>query len=61
MRCSPNQEAAAELSSKVFLVEPRVNEMEILIDDHAVRMLRTGFSTMKISGASSPPKNCQRS
>lgn len=39
----PNQESAAELSSKVFLVEPRVNEMEILIDDHAVRMLRTGL------------------
>jgi len=39
----PSQEAAAELSSKVFLVEPRVNEMEILIDDHAVRMLRTGL------------------
>ena len=40
---NPNQEAAAGLSSKVFLVEPRVNEMEILIDDHAVRMLRTGL------------------
>jgi phosphate transport system protein len=39
----PNREAATELSSKVFLVEPRVNEMEILIDDHAVRMLRTGL------------------
>jgi len=39
----PDLEAAAELSSKVFLVEPRVNEMEILIDDHAVRMLRTGL------------------
>ena len=39
----PNLEAAAELSSQVFLVEPRVNEMEILIDDHAVRMLRTGL------------------
>ena len=39
----PSQESAAELSSKVFLVEPRVNEMEILIDDHAVRMLRTGL------------------
>src|ERR1700733_5587509 len=39
----PNMEAASELSSKVFLVEPRVNEMEILIDDHAVRMLRTGL------------------
>jgi phosphate transport system protein len=39
----PNLEAASELSSKVFLVEPRVNEMEVLIDDHAVRMLRTGL------------------
>lgn len=39
----PNLETAAELSSRVFLVEPRVNEMEILIDDHAVRMLRTGL------------------
>jgi phosphate transport system protein len=39
----PNTEAAAGLSSKVFLVEPRVNELEILIDDHAVRMLRTGL------------------
>src|SRR6202051_4898438 len=39
----PNVEAAQPVSSKVFLVEPRVNEMEILIDDHAVRMLRTGL------------------
>ncbi len=39
----PNLEAAQALSSKVFLAEPRVNEMEILIDDHAVRMLRTGL------------------
>src|ERR1700732_44996 len=39
----PNAEQAAALSSKVFLVEPRVNEMEMLIDDHAVRMLRTGL------------------
>ncbi len=39
----PSADAAADLSSKVFLVEPRVNEMEILIDDHAVRMLRTGL------------------
>ena len=39
----PNHKSAAELSSKVFLIEPRVNEMEILIDDHAVRMLRTGL------------------
>src|SRR3984957_16468785 len=39
----PNLEQANALSSKVFLVEPRVNEMEMLIDDHAVRMLRTGL------------------
>jgi len=39
----PNPERAAALSSQVFLVEPRVNEMEMLIDDHAVRMLRTGL------------------
>jgi phosphate transport system protein len=39
----PNLERAAALSSQVFLVEPRVNEMEMQIDDHAVRMLRTGL------------------
>jgi phosphate transport system protein len=39
----PNLERAGMLSSQVFLVEPRVNEMELLIDDHAVRMLRTGL------------------
>ena len=39
----PNPESAEALSSQVFLVEPRVNEMEMLIDDHAVRMLRTGL------------------
>jgi phosphate transport system protein len=40
---APNLERASALSSQVFLVEPRVNEMEMLIDDHAVRMLRTGL------------------
>lgn len=29
-------------ASSVFLLEPRINEMEIVIDDHAVRMLREG-------------------
>ncbi|HVB99185.1 MAG TPA: phosphate signaling complex protein PhoU [Candidatus Dormibacteraeota bacterium] len=29
-------------ASSVFLLEPRINEMEIVIDDHAVRMLRGG-------------------
>jgi phosphate transport system protein len=28
--------------SDIFLLEPRINEMEIVIDDHAVRMLRAG-------------------
>jgi phosphate transport system protein len=28
------------LASDVFLNEPRINEMEILIDEHAIRMLR---------------------
>jgi phosphate transport system protein len=28
------------LASEVFLTEPRINEMEIVIDEHAVRMLR---------------------
>jgi phosphate transport system protein len=27
---------------EIFLLEPRINEMEIVIDDHAVRMLRGG-------------------
>jgi len=39
----PSLDRAAALSSQVFLVEPRVNEMEMLIDDHAVRLLRTGL------------------
>src|SRR6202047_34725 len=39
----PSLSRAQDLSSQVFLVEPRVNEMEMLIDDHAVRMLRTGL------------------
>ena len=39
----PSLERASALSRQVFLVEPRVNEMEMLIDDHAVRMLRTGL------------------
>jgi len=30
------------LASEVFLSEPRVNEMEMIIDEHAIRMLRQG-------------------
>ena len=28
------------IASEVFLTEPRINEMEIVIDEHAIRMLR---------------------
>lgn len=31
-----------QMASGVFLTEPRANEMEIIIDDHAVRLLRGG-------------------
>jgi phosphate transport system protein len=31
-----------QLASEVFLAEPRINEMEIVIDAHAVRLLRRG-------------------
>ncbi len=30
------------LPSEVFLLEPRINEMEIVIDEHAIRLLRRG-------------------
>ncbi|HXX19521.1 MAG TPA: phosphate signaling complex protein PhoU [Candidatus Acidoferrum sp.] len=30
------------LASEVFLTEPRINEMEIVIDEHAIRMLGNG-------------------
>jgi phosphate transport system protein len=30
------------VASEVFLTEPRINEMEILIDEHAIRLLRSG-------------------
>lgn len=32
----------ANLPGEVFLLEPRINEMEIIIDEHAVRLLRRG-------------------
>lgn len=35
-------ERSEEQASGVFLLEPRVNEMEIVIDDHAVRILGNG-------------------
>src|ERR1700732_227484 len=30
------------LPGEVFLLEPRINEMEIVIDEHAIRLLRRG-------------------
>jgi len=33
---------AAALPGEVFLLEPRINEMEIVIDEHAIRLLRRG-------------------
>ena len=32
----------ASLPGEVFLFEPRINEMEIIIDEHAIRLLRRG-------------------
>jgi len=36
---------AAALVGEVFLLEPRINEMEIVIDEHAIRLLRRGSFT----------------
>lgn len=30
----------AQLPGEVFLLEPRINEMEVVIDEHAIRLLR---------------------
>jgi phosphate transport system protein len=37
-----NKERTASLPGEVFLCEPRINEMEIMIDEHAIRLLRRG-------------------
>src|SRR5438445_7480019 len=36
---------SAVLPGEVFLLEPRINEMEIVIDEHAIRLLRRGSFT----------------
>jgi len=36
---------ASALTGEVFLLEPRINEMEIVIDEHAIRLLRRGGSS----------------
>jgi phosphate transport system protein len=33
---------SSALPGEVFLLEPRINEMEIVIDEHAIRLLRRG-------------------
>jgi phosphate transport system protein len=35
----------AGLPGEVFLLEPRINEMEIMIDEHAIRLLKRGAFT----------------
>ena len=35
----------AALPGEVFLLEPRINEMEVVIDEHAIRLLRRGSFT----------------
>lgn len=37
-----NQSRTWALPGEVFLLEPRINEMEIVIDEHAIRLLRRG-------------------
>ena len=37
-----NSAATTSLPGEVFLLEPRINEMEIVIDEHAIRLLRRG-------------------
>jgi phosphate transport system protein len=37
-----NNPKTAGLPGEVFLFEPRINEMEVMIDEHAVRLLRRG-------------------
>src|ERR1700741_5620818 len=42
------------LPGEVFLLEPRINEMEIMIDEHAIRLLRRGSFTddaMRLGGS----------
>jgi phosphate transport system protein len=37
-----NSPRTSGLPGEVFLFEPRINEMEIMIDEHAIRLLRRG-------------------
>jgi len=42
------ESGAVELAGQIFLHEPRINEMEIVIDEHAVRLLRGNLQDMEI-------------
>lgn len=37
----------AEIASAVFITEPKINESEILVDEHAIRLLRMGDLTQE--------------
>jgi phosphate transport system protein len=39
---SQDSTRTSSLPGEVFLLEPRINEMEIVIDEHAIRLLRRG-------------------
>jgi phosphate transport system protein len=39
---NPHGAETSALPGEVFLLEPRINEMEIVIDEHAIRLLRRG-------------------
>jgi phosphate transport system protein len=39
---SLQSDRTSALPGEVFLLEPRINEMEIVIDEHAIRLLRRG-------------------
>jgi phosphate transport system protein len=39
---SDDSSGTSALPGEVFLLEPRINEMEIVIDEHAIRLLRRG-------------------
>src|SRR5437868_2362828 len=42
---SHDSSRTSALPSDLFLLEPRINEMEIVIDEHAIRLLRRGSFT----------------
>src|SRR6202047_1938447 len=47
---SQDSARTSALPGEVFLLEPRINEMEIMIDEHAIRLLRRGSFSGDESG-----------